>query len=87
MIWKNTRADMKEIKAAVKRIEHNTIMLDQRLDNVDVKLADYNGQLKVHIKRTEVNERRISTMEKWALGLLTTLLITSIGIIIRAGLV
>ena len=57
--------DLQEIKQDVKEIKEVVIKNTVSLD--------------MHMKRTELNERRIESMERWTLGLLTTALIAALG--------
>lgn len=65
---------MQDIKDQLNRIEAKVDGLDNRQDKIDVHMAVYNEQLKVHIKgvqtayqRLDAQEARIAPMEtKWA---------------------
>jgi len=38
--------------------------LDDRLDKIDIHLAEYNTQLKIHIKRTEILEQDVKPISE-----------------------
>jgi len=47
------------MKENLDRIESKVDKLDERLDKHDVHLAEYNAQLKIHLARSEANEKAI----------------------------
>lgn len=71
------------LKDDLAKIDAKVDKLDDRLDSIDVHMAEYNEQLKIHIKRTEILEeehkdvREHIAMVKGALKL-----VASSGIII-----
>jgi hypothetical protein len=60
--------EIKEIKKDIKDIKDT-------LASIDKTLAVNTVSLEVHVKRTSLSEDRISKLEYWALGLVTTSLI------------
>lgn len=60
----DVRSELKEIRNAVSELK--------------VIAATNTTQLETHMKRTEMNEARIESMEKWHLGILAAILIAVI---------
>jgi len=69
-------------KDQLDRIEGKVDRLDERLDRHDVHLAEYNEQLKIHIKRTNILEVEVKSILKHVNMINGALkLIASVGII------
>ena len=60
--------DIKEIKQDIKEIKSSVAQ-------IHVMTAENTANLKQHMVRTELNENRIATIEKWTLGLLTSIVL------------
>ena len=54
------------MKDQLDRIEAKLDKLDERADKVDVQLAEYNAQLKIHIKRNDNFEKKLEHHESHA---------------------
>ena len=52
------------MKNSLHNIEAKVNKLDDKLDSIDVHLAVYNEQLKVHIKRTEMLEEDMQPIKQ-----------------------
>lgn len=63
------RADLKEIKADVKAL--------------NIQVAKNTVSLDLHMARTEASELRITKVENWLLGLMTTIVLSVFGIILK----
>lgn len=60
--------DIKELKADVKILVQQSAEIRRDVGKIQVDVAH-------HIRRTDLNEMRIEKMEKWLLGILTSILI------------
>lgn len=59
------RRDLKEIKSDIQVIK--------------ITMGENTATLVTHIARTELNERRIESLEKWLLGLLSAILVAVVA--------
>lgn len=64
--------DLAEIKADVKEIKSSVAGIQLQVERNTVSLDH-------HIKRTDLNEDRIKTMEQWTLGLLAAITLAILG--------
>lgn len=60
--------DLKEVKQDIKEIKTS-------VGHIHILTAENTVNLKQHMTRTELNEARIATIEKWTLGLLTSIVL------------
>lgn len=65
--------------------------LKEELVGIRIELAKMNStlganteSLKVHMKRTEASENRIGRVENWLMGLLISVLISTLGILFKS---
>ena len=63
--------ELKEIKQDVKEIKSD-------VGHIKETLAANTASLKTHMARTDLNERRIASVEKWMLGLLSSILLATL---------
>jgi hypothetical protein len=63
---------MQEIKDELVRIDSKLEVISNSIHNIDKVNSENTVVLKEHIKRTELNETRIKSLEYWIIGLLTS---------------
>jgi hypothetical protein len=63
---------MQEIKDELVRIDSKLAVISNSIHNIDKVNTENTVVLKEHIKRTELNESRIKSLEYWIIGLLTS---------------
>ena len=63
---------MQEIKDELVRIDSKLETISNSIHNIDKVNTENTVVLKEHIKRTELNETRIKSLEYWIIGLLTS---------------
>jgi hypothetical protein len=68
---------MQDLKDDIKAIR--THMSEVRVD-----IARNTVSLEHHVKRTDLAEQRIIRVENWLLGLLSTLIISVVGLVIKS---
>lgn len=51
------------MKEQLENLDKKVDKLDERLDKIDVHLAEYNTQLGIHIKRTEMLEKDVAPIK------------------------
>jgi hypothetical protein len=63
---------MIELKEELVRIDSKLDTISKTLHNLDKVSSENSLVLKEHIKRTELNETRIKSLEYWIIGLMTS---------------
>lgn len=69
--------DVLEIKQDIKELRSD-------VQDLKVVAAQNTAILETHIRRTELNEERIVTLEKWLLGLLGAILVAAVVAALRS---
>lgn len=63
-------------------IKDDIIEIKKSVANIDRTLAVNTESLKQHMERTKLNEERISKIEAWALGLVTTMVVATLSYLV-----
>lgn len=67
---------MEELKKDIKEIKSD-------ISEIKIAVAGNSVSLDHHIKRTDLSERRIESIEKWQLGLITAALIAVVAAVLK----
>lgn len=59
-----------------KRVDQALGVIQADLTKLSVSVGENSVDLRNHMKRTDLNEARIQSLEKWLLGLLSTILLS-----------
>jgi hypothetical protein len=77
---------MQDIKEVILEVREDVKEIKKEVAEVGKTLIRNTVSLEIHEKRTTQAEERITNIERWQLGLLTAILLTVVGAIIKGAI-